>query len=718
MKLATSAVPVEVSGGSSTSSFSIAMNGKAFRVLSDTLYQNKIGSIVREVSCNAYDAHVMAGKPDLPFVIHLPDAFEPWFSVQDFGVGLGPEDITNVFTVYFQSTKDNSNDAVGAFGLGAKTPFSYTDQFTVTSVKDGMRRIYSAFITESGVPSIIEMDASPTDDINGVEIKLSVKREDYNKFASEVASQLKFFKVKPVVKNRASFSFENVSSNLVIDSANVAISNDGPGYGQPWAHVIQGNVGYPLDINQVKEKISADNRRLLDSLSGSQVRFYFNIGEIGVTASREGVEYNKHTIANIEAKLTAVRGELTAYINDKLASQKTAWDKALFLNSSLAINRLARGADITIPNVKRNNSGYYYFDFTDMLLDRNKKDGYGRAATIGTTKMWYPGKAARESCQPTIQPGSNENIVIVLRDTASKPNIRAKHYLSQLGSKHRLLEIDMFIDDAFDDKFIKRLTDMLGGFNAIKRLSEIEPPVREVIGADGKKVRASYTRPTHYSHIKNSGFNIRSWEREFDALDENDEDTAYIVIKDMEPLNGADGSLVYKYEKLIEIVDNALPLVGIREGDLKKIEGMANYVKLSDYVEQATKRIENNKKLYVKWRHANMGRVVYNTISGYLMQDSVIKALEGAAPNAKPTKLLKIGKRLNDKLAANDSKLEKIAMFMGWDASKVATPARQNRAKDCYNKVMERYPLLRVYSDWQVRQVIPVEHLAKYVSVM
>ena len=100
------------------------------------------------------------------------------------------------------------------------------------------------------------------------------------------------------------------------------------------------------------------------------------------------------------------------------------------------------------------------------------------------------------------------------------------------------------------------------------------------------------------------------------------------------------------------------------------------------------------------------------------MQDSVIKALEGAAPNAKPTKLLKLGKRLNDKLAANDSKLEKIALFMGWDASKVVTPARQKRAKDCYNKVMERYPLLRVYSDWQVRQVIPVEHLAKYVSVM
>lgn len=717
MKLATSAVPVEVSGGSATSSFSIAMNGKAFRVLSDTLYQNKIGSIVREVSCNAYDAHVMAGKPDLPFVIHLPDAFEPWFSVQDFGVGLGPDDINNVFTVYFQSTKDGSNDAVGAFGLGAKTPFSYTDQFTVTSVKDGMRRIYSAFITESGVPSIIEMDASLTDEINGVEIKLSVKREDYNKFASEVASQLKFFKVKPVIKNRPNFNFESIGTNLVISSSNVAISNDGPGQGQAWAHVIQGNVGYPLDIVQVKEKISADNRRLLDSLSGSQVRFYFNIGEIGVTASREGVEYNKHTIASIEAKLTAVRAELTDFINKKIASQKSAWDKALFLNSSAAINRLARGADITIPNVERNNSGYYHFDFSEMLLDQNKKNSYGHATTIGTTKMWYPGRTVRDVCNATIQPSVNESIIIVLRDTANKPNIRAKHYLSQLSSKHRLLEIDMFIDDAFDDKFIKRLTDMLGGFKDIKRLSEIEPPVREVLDKDGKKVRGTYTRPSYYSHVSSHG-GIRSWAREFDALDENDDGTVYVVIKDMELVNNADLPLINKYEKLQQIADNTLPLVGIREGDLKKIEGMTNYVKLADYIEQAVQRIQNNKKLYVEWRHANMGRIVYNTISGYLVQDSIIEALEVAAPNAKLTKLLKIGKRFNDKLVLSDGKLNKIAEFIGWDASTVSTTARQKRAAECYHAMLQRYPLLDVYSDWNVRRRISAEHLAKYVSVM
>lgn len=126
MKLETTNEAVQTSGGSNSNSFSIAMNGKAFKVLSDTLYKNKIGSIVRELSCNAYDAHIVVGKKDIPFSIHLPDAFEPWFSVQDSGPGLSPEDIKTVFTVYFESTKDQSNDSIGAFGLGAKTPFSYT----------------------------------------------------------------------------------------------------------------------------------------------------------------------------------------------------------------------------------------------------------------------------------------------------------------------------------------------------------------------------------------------------------------------------------------------------------------------------------------------------------------------------------------------------------------------------------------------------------------
>ena len=126
MLINTKSSPVEISSSLGTSSFSIAMNAKAFRTLSDTLYQNKIGSIVREISCNALDGHTANGNANQPFEVHLPDHFEPWFAVKDFGIGLTPDDIVTVFTKYFESTKEQTNEMIGAFGLGGKSPFSYT----------------------------------------------------------------------------------------------------------------------------------------------------------------------------------------------------------------------------------------------------------------------------------------------------------------------------------------------------------------------------------------------------------------------------------------------------------------------------------------------------------------------------------------------------------------------------------------------------------------
>ena len=63
--------------------FRIRNSAKAFKILSDGLYANKIRAIIRELSCNAVDSHVAAGKADVPFSVHLPNQLEPWFSIRD-----------------------------------------------------------------------------------------------------------------------------------------------------------------------------------------------------------------------------------------------------------------------------------------------------------------------------------------------------------------------------------------------------------------------------------------------------------------------------------------------------------------------------------------------------------------------------------------------------------------------------------------------------------
>ena len=126
--------------------FKIKASAKAFSILSSGLYANKIRAIVRELSCNAVDSHVASGRTDTPFDVHLPNDLEPWFSIRDYGTGLSHEQVSSIYTTYFESTKTESNDYIGALGLGSKSPFAYTDNFTVTAIKDGKKGIYLSLI--------------------------------------------------------------------------------------------------------------------------------------------------------------------------------------------------------------------------------------------------------------------------------------------------------------------------------------------------------------------------------------------------------------------------------------------------------------------------------------------------------------------------------------------------------------------------------------------
>ena len=178
--------------------FRIRNSAKAFSILSSGLYANKIRAVVRELSCNAVDSHVAAGSADVPFEVHMPTMLEPWFSVRDYGVGLNHDQVTRIYTTYFESTKTDSNEFIGALGLGSKSPFGYTENFTVTAVQNGRQGIYTAFINDQGVPSVALMTQTDTAEPNGVEVKFSVHDcADFEKFRSEAGAVYAWFKLQP-----------------------------------------------------------------------------------------------------------------------------------------------------------------------------------------------------------------------------------------------------------------------------------------------------------------------------------------------------------------------------------------------------------------------------------------------------------------------------------------------------------------------------------------
>src|SRR6185436_16663438 len=109
MKLQQDVLEVTRSGDFKERGFTIAGNAKAFDILSSKIYTDIPLAIVRELSTNASDSHTDAGCPELPFDVHLPNSLEPWFTIRDYGTGLSPENVENVYTTYFKSTRSNSD---------------------------------------------------------------------------------------------------------------------------------------------------------------------------------------------------------------------------------------------------------------------------------------------------------------------------------------------------------------------------------------------------------------------------------------------------------------------------------------------------------------------------------------------------------------------------------------------------------------------------------
>lgn len=334
--------------------FRIRNSAKAFSILSSGLYSNKIKAIIRELSCNAVDSHAAAGKKDMPFDLHLPTRFEPWFAIRDYGTGLNHEQVTNIYTTYFESTKTASNDFIGALGLGSKSPFAYTDNFTVTAVKDGRKGIYTAFINEHGVPSIALMMEEDTTDPAGVEVKFSVNDHyDYDSFRHEARSVYRYFKLRPNVNDEA-FKFDDTiyeSENIIPGVHTVKNAR----YGESVA--VMGNIAYPIQIPQSNMKDLGECYRMIEC----GLEMHFDIGELDFQASREGLSYIPQTVEAIRKKLEATNAQLSTYIAEEAEKIENPWERAFFLMER-SRNRLWSSAvvkyakDNNFPLIKTNHS--------------------------------------------------------------------------------------------------------------------------------------------------------------------------------------------------------------------------------------------------------------------------------------------------------------------------------------------------------------------------
>ena len=312
-------------------SFGIKQDGLAhiFNVLRNQLYSNKILAVIREYSCNAYDAQVEAGTSDQKFVVTCPTLDDPSFKVRDFGNGLSPEGIAEVYAYYGESTKRNSNALIGQLGLGSKSGFAYGDNFVIRSFHDGTLYTYNAFLDESKIGQILKMSEEPTSENNGVEIVIPVKVRDIFSFKENIGGFFKYFSSKPQIINIEQEYLDNCwkTDDRILHGEGWQFLKARNSWDKAPSMMIMGNVAYPLNGTSV------DN---LPAIYHTDFIVEFNIGELEVSASREALQFSTATQNAIRKRFQLIKNEIDVKIREKITNAKSLFEAKCIYNSLTA----------------------------------------------------------------------------------------------------------------------------------------------------------------------------------------------------------------------------------------------------------------------------------------------------------------------------------------------------------------------------------------------
>jgi hypothetical protein len=326
MKLEFPKVPTEKSREFENENFSLGDMRVIMELLSSKIYSRPKYIIVQEVASNARDANREAGKADTPITIKLPNRFDDNFIISDSGIGISPARMSDVFLKYGNSTKRDSNEQVGGFGIGAKTPFTYTDTFTVVTVTlddDGVnrRRTYIAHKADNGFAKMSLVTTEETTDPTGTSISFAVMKDDFYDFEHATRSVCQYWSPRPKIEGKNGWQWPE--ETVAHQGKGWTLCNGGNG-----AKVLIDSIPYTLRLDSIfKDRYSNDAYTLL---SGSNsVRMYFETGEIDVSATREDLDYKDRTIKAVKDRANEILTVLRDKVNKTIASSTSLWDATI-----------------------------------------------------------------------------------------------------------------------------------------------------------------------------------------------------------------------------------------------------------------------------------------------------------------------------------------------------------------------------------------------------
>jgi hypothetical protein len=306
--------------------------------LSDKMYTSKELASVREYSTNAADAHIVAKKPISEIQVELPTLEKLVFVVRDFGSGLSEEQIRDVYCVFGESTKRNSNEQNGLLGYGCKAGFAHADSFTVTSWYNGEKSIYQCVKGDSTkLHEAILLNRSKSNEPTGIEINIPVKQSSLWTFHREAADFYKHWPEVPIIKNmnhgdkERMEKYQKMAPTLKGDRWEIRPKADSSATGVAY----MGWVAYPINWNILYNRMALNSQKrvLFELLQQNDVTLHFKMGEVQFVDSREGLEYTDLTLKALMDTIEGIFSKIKDSIQEKFTPAPNLWEAKLIYNA-------------------------------------------------------------------------------------------------------------------------------------------------------------------------------------------------------------------------------------------------------------------------------------------------------------------------------------------------------------------------------------------------
>lgn len=278
-------------------------------LLTSNLYSKPLESFFRETVANAYDSHVEAGTNEhILILIQDTNQYKTYrISIRDYGTGVSPERFDKIYKNIGSSTKRQSNDFIGMFGIGRFSCLSCADVAHITSYYNGKKYSYVMYKNGGGI-NIDQLSVTEGDFKNGLEVSIEKYIYNNNDLVKAIRGLCLF--------DRLHISYNGNNSTI---SSKVADFND-----RKITHfntfsrcsLLQGsnffkvgNVIYDCD----KDWLNTHDSLIID----------LPIGSVDITPNREALQFTDFTNNNIKARIAAVKQELQDIVNSHINGNMT-----------------------------------------------------------------------------------------------------------------------------------------------------------------------------------------------------------------------------------------------------------------------------------------------------------------------------------------------------------------------------------------------------------